>query len=135
MHFEKHSPYLCEAFHIMHTSAPPRSGSTDWGSILYFKLYRRLLASQIPPFKVLPFCFWEGRSCTLDNRIPDPFVSDGKARMGLWGDMEEGGTLDKALHAGVFGVHLHNQWEKKFPKEGWVERLLLNKYQEKIDEA
>jgi hypothetical protein len=132
MRFHQHSPYLCEAFHIMSTSRPPRAGSTDWGSLLYFKLWRRLVASSIPPFKVLPFCFSDARSCRLDNRLPDPFVSDKKD--GLWTmglGMEEGGGLDKALKK-VFSVHLHNQWEKEFPNGGWVERLLLKRYDERL---
>lgn len=44
---------------------------------------------------------------------------------------EEGGGLDKALRK-VFSVHLHNQWEKEFPRGGWVERLLLMRYDEKL---
>ncbi|KAG8900725.1 hypothetical protein FRB99_005798, partial [Tulasnella sp. 403] len=39
MHFFRHSPYLCEAFHIMAQSPPPRPGTTDWGSTLYLKLW------------------------------------------------------------------------------------------------
>jgi len=54
MHFFKHSPYLCEAFHIMHRGPAPRSGSTDWGSLLYHKVFRSLMAAGIPPFKVCP---------------------------------------------------------------------------------
>lgn len=133
MRFRQYSPYLCEAFHIMATSSPPRSGSTDWGSLLYFKLWRRLVAASIPPFKVLPFCFSDGRSCRLDNRLPDPFVPDnsaGKWTMGL--GLEEGGGLDNVLNKKIFGVHLHNQWEKAFPSGGWVERLLLKKYENKL---
>lgn len=126
MHFFQHSPYLCEAFDIM-AQTPPRSGSTDWGSVLYFKLWRRLVAAAIPPFKVLPFCFTDARSCRLDNRLPDPFVKD----QGTWAaglSMREGGALDEAL-AKIFSVHLHNQWDKPFPRDGWVERLLLRKYE------
>ncbi|KAK0186537.1 glycosyltransferase family 32 protein [Armillaria mellea] len=132
MRFRQHSPYLCEAFHIMVTGTAPRSDSTDWGSTLYLKLWRGLVAGSIPPFKVLPFCFSDGRSCRLDNRLPDPFVADnakGKWTMGL--GMEEGGPLDKAL-GNVFGVHLHNQWDKAFPKNGWVDRLLLQRYDRKL---
>jgi len=132
MHFRTNSPYLCEAFHIMATSKPPRAGSTDWGSLLYFKLWRRLVAASIPPFKILPFCFSDARSCRLDNRLPDPFVPDnarGKWTMGL--GMEEGGGLDGALQK-VFSVHLHNQWERKFPAGGWIERLLLRRYEKKL---
>ncbi|PFH48714.1 hypothetical protein AMATHDRAFT_149282 [Amanita thiersii Skay4041] len=134
MRFHKHSPYLCEAFHLMVSSSPPRAGSTDWGSILYFRLWRRLVAGGVPPFKILPFCFSDGRSCRLDNRLPDPFVPDhpsGKWTMGL--GLEKGGGLDRVLHD-VFSVHLHNQWEKHFPKGGWVERLLLTRYDEKLRE-
>ncbi|KAF7977315.1 hypothetical protein HWV62_4079 [Athelia sp. TMB] len=132
MRFRRHSPYLCEAFHIMATSAAPRSGSTDWGSLLYHKLWRRLIAASIPPFKVLPFCFSDGRSCRLDNRLPDPFAADpssGGWTMGL--GREEGGGLDRALEK-VFAVHLHNQWDKEFPEGGWVERLLLKRYQKRL---
>jgi hypothetical protein len=49
--------------------------------------------------------------------------------MGL--GLEEGGGLDDVLSK-VFGVHLHNQWEKSFPKGGWVERLLLRRYDQTL---
>ncbi|KAF8527640.1 glycosyltransferase family 32 protein [Hysterangium stoloniferum] len=124
MHFHKHSPYLCEFFHIMRASTPPRAGSTDWGSQLYLKLWRRLVAAGIPPFKVLPFCFSDGRSCRMDNRIPDPFVKDGTT----WADGLGFQALEKTLDK-VFAVHLHNQWEKLFPPAGWVDRILLTKYE------
>ena len=130
MHFRQHSPYLCEAFHIMHTSTPPRPGSTDWGSILYHRLWRRLVAGGIPPFKVLPFCFTDGRSCRLDNRLPDPFVADRGQTMSF--HTKDGGSLDQALQK-IFSVHLHNQWKKPYPKAGWVERLLLKRYQRRLD--
>ncbi|KAF8208570.1 hypothetical protein K438DRAFT_277432 [Mycena galopus ATCC 62051] len=130
MRFKQHSPYLCEAFHIMATTDAPRPGSTDWGALLYLKLWRALVAGGIPPFKVLPFCFTDARSCRLDNRLPDPFAPDDVRgnRMGMWnGAMGEHGKLDTALHK-IFGVHLHNQWEKPYPEGGWVERLLLKGY-------
>ena len=126
MHFRKHSPYLCEAFHVMATDAPPRKGTTDWGATLYLKLRRRLLAAGIPPFKVLPFCFSDARSCRLDNRLPDPFSRDKSSWAGTRG-MHEGSKLDSALGK-IFSVHLHNQWHKSFPRGGWVERLLLRRY-------
>ncbi|KAF8271295.1 hypothetical protein EI94DRAFT_1657690 [Lactarius quietus] len=132
MHFHQRSPYLCEAFHLMATSTSPRPSSTDWGSILYLRLWRRLVAEGIPPFKILPFCFSDGRTCRLDNRLPDPFEpdpSDGHWTNGL--TREEGGGLESTL-AKVFAVHLHNQWEKSFPAGGWVQRLLLHKYEEKL---
>ena len=130
MHFRQHSPYLCEAFHIMHTSTPPRPGSTDWGSVLYHRLWRRLVAGGVPPFKILPFCFTDGRSCRLDNRLPDPFVSDRGQTMSF--HTKDGGSLDQALQK-VFSIHLHNQWEKAYPKDGWVERLLLGRYQKRLE--
>ncbi|KZT37447.1 hypothetical protein SISSUDRAFT_987638 [Sistotremastrum suecicum HHB10207 ss-3] len=141
MHFEQHSPYLCEAFNIIASSPPPRHGSVDWGTLLYTKLWRRLVAGGIPPFKILPFCFSDGRSCRLDNRLPDPFVKDpkggrwplrGPAMTGPGGlGMEAGGALDRTLQK-VFSVHLHNQWEKSFPRDGWVDRLLLRAYDRQL---
>ena len=127
MHFLKHSPYLCEFFHLMTISPPPRSGSTDWGSLLYFKLWRRLVAGGIPPFKIIPFCFSDARSCRMDNRLPDPFVKDGRTWAGGLGLRGPNSPLQNTLEK-VFSVHLHNQWEKVFPPDGWVERYLLRKY-------
>jgi hypothetical protein len=122
----------------MSTGPPPRLSSTDWGSLLYFKLWRRLVAANIPPFKVLPFCFTDGRSCRLDNRLPDPFDPD--PRNGRWPlrgpsyaekngtpPFAAGGLLDRTLNK-VFSIHLHNQWQKHFPKDGWVRRLLFERY-------
>lgn len=132
MNFHQHSPYLCEAFHIMTTSAPPRPGTTDWGATLYLKLWRRLVASSLPPFSILPWCFTDGRSCRLDNRLPDPFEADpsnGQWTLGL--GREEDGGLDGALGK-IFSIHLHNQWSKPYPKDGWVERLLLQRYDERL---
>lgn len=134
MHFKQHSPYLCEAFHLMATSTPPRSPSTDWGAILYLRLWRRLLAASIPPFKILPSCFSDPLACRLDNSVPDPFTPD--RADGQWADgygLEEGGGLDLALHK-IFAVHLHNRWDKPFPRGGWVERLLLRRHDEKLVE-
>ena len=45
---------------------------------------------------------------------------------------KEGGSLDLALQK-VFSVHLHNQWEKVYPKGGWVDRLLLRKYEKRLE--
>ncbi|KAJ3792661.1 hypothetical protein GGU11DRAFT_732848 [Lentinula aff. detonsa] len=135
MRFHAYSPYLCEAFHIMATDSPPRPHSTDWGSTLYLKLYRRLVRGGVRPFKVLPWCFTEGRSCRLDNRLPDPFKEDHKAGIGCMDVTYTGNppALARALSQ-TFGIHLHNQWEKNFPKEGWVERLLLRKYESILEE-
>lgn len=120
MHFFEHSPYLCEMLHIMSTDPLPRQGTTDWGSLLYQKLFRRLISHSIPPFKVLPYCFTDGVSCRLDNRLPDPFArkdtSWGKGRME---DL-------KSKVESVFAVHLHGKWTKDFPKDGWVKRFILD---------
>ncbi|KAI0266657.1 glycosyltransferase family 32 protein [Gloeopeniophorella convolvens] len=132
MHFHRHSPYLCEAFHLMATSTPPRASSTDWGAILYLRLWRRLVAAGVPPFKILPWCFSDGRSCRLDNRLPDPFEPDPPDALWTGGlSVADGGTLDGVLRS-VFAVHLHNQWEKSFPPGGWIDRLLLRRYDEKL---
>jgi hypothetical protein len=45
---------------------------------------------------------------------------------------KDGGSLDQVLQK-VFSVHLHNQWEKPYPKAGWVERLLLSRYQKQLE--
>ncbi|EPQ52175.1 hypothetical protein GLOTRDRAFT_47383 [Gloeophyllum trabeum ATCC 11539] len=127
--FHKHSPYLCLMFEIMKLSPAPRPASTDWGSLLYLKTYRTLLHLSIPPFRILPWCFIDGGSCRLDNRLPDPFVldRDGRTDPARRWSTESGGDLDKVLGM-VFGVHLHNRWEKEFPRDGWVDRLILKKF-------
>ncbi|EJU02459.1 hypothetical protein DACRYDRAFT_88808 [Dacryopinax primogenitus] len=133
LHFQQHSPYLCEAFHIMATGPPPQPNSIDWGSRLYHKLWRRLLAAGIEPFKILPWCFIDGSNCGYENSLPDPLAKDGK----FWGEgrtYEEGGELDKILTRKVFSVHVHNRWDKEYPKGGWVERLLLRGYQARLGE-
>ncbi|KEI39912.1 uncharacterized protein L969DRAFT_16583 [Mixia osmundae IAM 14324] len=122
MHFLQQSPYLCEMLHIMANDVPPRAASTDWGSLMYHKLWRRLVANNHRPFKILPFCFTDGRSCRLDNRLPDPFASDPPYTDSQWTELAR--RLDR-----VFGVHLHNQWEKDFPLRGWVRRLITDSIQ------
>jgi hypothetical protein len=125
MHFYENSPYLCELLHAMAHDPPPQQGTTDWGSRLYYKVWRRLIANGIPPFKILPYCFTDGQTCRLDNRLPDPFAKDDRS----WatGRNEE---LRRKV-GNVFAVHLHNQWKKEFPKDGWVKELILTK----VDEA
>jgi len=119
----------------MTTSTPPHLPSSDWGSILYLRLWRRLVAEGIPPFRISPFCFSDGHACRLDIRLPDPFEldpSDGRWTEGL--TRAEGGGLDRKL-SNVFTVHLHNQWDKNFPTGGWVDRLLLGRYEKKLVEG
>ncbi|KAK4686928.1 hypothetical protein P7C73_g3204, partial [Tremellales sp. Uapishka_1] len=123
MHFQASSPYLCEFFHLMKTEPLPQPNTFSWGSHLYSKLHRRLLAAHVKPFAVLPWCFADPRNCRSDIRFPDPFTPDPAA----WGGQrwDEGGRelLEERVGA-VWSIHLHNQWEKKFPSGGWIERLL-----------
>lgn len=123
MHFHRHSPYLCELFHAMATGPAPRKGTTDWGSFLYHQVWRRLVAAGYTPFKVLPYCFTDGRSCRLDSRLPDPF--DPGLRLDKWGEGRVDNLRDKV--ESVWAVHLHNQWEKSFPVGGWIDRFILSK--------
>ena len=88
MHFYKHSPYLCEMLYIMANDPPPRAASTDWGSLMYQKLWRRLVHAGHRPFKILPFCFTDGQTCRLDNRLPDPFAADPSYHSTRWTELE-----------------------------------------------
>ncbi len=130
MHFRQHSPYLCEAFHIMANSPPPTPNTLDWGSYLYQKLYHALVAHHIPPFTVLPWCFADPRNCRPNIRIPDPFKDDPSHWQGLpWAgpraDPQHNGRTALEDRVGqIWSIHLHNQWGKAFPKDGWVARLL-----------
>ncbi|OCF75258.1 hypothetical protein I204_04111 [Kwoniella mangroviensis CBS 8886] len=124
MHFERHSPYLCEAFHLMASSPFPKPNTFTWGSHLYSKLHRALLAAHIRPFGVLPWCFADPRNCRTDNRFPDPFLPDPPIFAGKkW--HSEGGREELEERVGqVWSLHLHNQWTKSFPTDGWVQRLV-----------
>ncbi|KAI0261603.1 hypothetical protein BC834DRAFT_895050 [Gloeopeniophorella convolvens] len=132
MRFFQHSPYLCEAFHILATSPRPRSPA-DWGARLYDALWPRLVAESLPAFQILPFCFSDGRAqCGLANRLPDPFARD--PRGGEWMPglgMEEGGGLDQRLQK-IFAVHLHDEGSRGFPAGGWVQRLLIRRYDQSL---
>ena len=126
MHFYENSPYLCEMLHAMAHDPPPKKGTTDWGSRLYHKVWRRLVANGIKPFKVLPYCFTDGQTCRLDNRLPDPFAgNDGK-----WGK-GRAAELKRKVES-VWAVHLHNQWDKDFPRGGWVRSLILSRVEEAV---
>ncbi|PLW17909.1 hypothetical protein PCANC_01837 [Puccinia coronata f. sp. avenae] len=130
MHFLKHSPYLCEMMDMMSKPPWPRPGTTDWGQHLYLRLYRSLIASGVPPFKVLPYCLTDGRSCTLQDRIPDPFEIGPTARDRQVDNWDE--QLQTKLRS-LFSIHLHNQWHKQFPKNGWVYRLYINHWNAIVD--
>lgn len=128
MHFHQHSPYLCEMLYGMANDPAPRESTTDWGSLLYHKIFRRLISNQITPFKILPYCFTDGRNCQLNNRLPDVFAAPDSS----WGAgrMED---LERKLD-GVWAVHLHNQWDKDFPTGGWVRELIISTVSKKVRE-
>ena len=137
MHFRQHSPYLCEAFHIMATSPLPQPNTFTYGSHLYSKLHRRLLSAGKKPFTVLPWCFADPRNCRSDIRFPDPFAPDPTLWAGRrWDGKDEVGRSGRELLEEKVGyvwtVHVHNQWKKSYPKGGWVDRLLEG-YKSQID--
>lgn len=123
MHFLRHSPYLCEMLFAMAHDPPPRKGTTDWGSRLYHQVWRRLVAAGHRPFKILPYCLTDGRSCRLDTRLPDPFAPLTAKERKKWGEGRNS-RLRKKVRS-VFAIHLHNQWAKRFPVNGWVKELVL----------
>ncbi|GAA6015079.1 hypothetical protein JCM11491_001652 [Sporobolomyces phaffii] len=128
MHFFLHSPYLCEMLHVMSTSPAPAKNSVDWGARLYHRTWRALVAAGVRPFKVLPYCFTDGVSCRLDSRLPDPFERGGTAARwgpGRWDDL-------RTKVEGVWAVHLHNRWDKGFPKGGWVDEMILKPIKETV---
>lgn len=123
MHFRKHSPYLCEAFHIMAALPPPKPNTLNWGAHLYHHLHRRLLNGEQTPFSILPWCFTDPQNCRRDIAIPSPFLPD----PAVWrGRSWSGGASDELENriGSVFSVHLHNQWTKPIPEGGWLDRLV-----------
>ncbi|MBW0552662.1 hypothetical protein O181_092377 [Austropuccinia psidii MF-1] len=131
MHFLKQSPYLCEMMHLMSIEPKPRPASTDWGQHLYYRLYRSLISSNITPFKVLPFCLTDGRSCTLKDRVPDPFASIDQEKNRWKLNSIKSKQLQNRLK-GIFSIHLHNQWHKEFPKDGWIYRFYINQWEKQL---
>ncbi|GAA5960756.1 hypothetical protein JCM3765_007322 [Sporobolomyces pararoseus] len=129
MHFFQNSPYLCEMLYTMSTSSPPTKNSVDWGSRLYHKVYRSLIDSSIKPFKILPYCFTDGVSCRLDNRLPDPFDSQTLLGTNKWGKGRWEQVKWKLEN--VWAVHLHNRWDKGFPKGGYIDEMVLKPIEEK----
>ncbi|GAA5987994.1 hypothetical protein JCM5350_007853 [Sporobolomyces pararoseus] len=129
MHFFQNSPYLCEMLYTMSISPPPNKNSIDWGSRLYHKTYRSLINSGIKPFKILPFCFTDGVSCRLDNRLPDPFEETSVREKKKWGKGRWEQVKWKLEN--VWAVHLHNRWDKDFPKGGYIVEMVLKPIEEK----
>lgn len=127
MHFLRQSPYLCEMLSVMANGPAPRPASTDWGQHLYHRVFRSLIHAGVTPFKVLPFCLTDGRSCTLKDRLPDPFAT--KAEEEGWRWKKEQWEEVERRAKGVFAVHLHNQWSKSFAEGGWVRRILLEPWE------
>ncbi|GAA5928741.1 uncharacterized protein JCM15063_003955 [Sporobolomyces koalae] len=133
MHFYQHSPYLCEMLYTMSTSAPPSKNSVDWGSRLYHKVWRSLVAQGVRPFQILPYCFTDGVSCRLDNRLPDPFDSTRVAQQGRgWGKGRWEQVESKVRN--VWAVHLHNRWDRGFPKGGYIDEMVLKPIETKIEQ-
>lgn len=90
MHFWASSPYVCEMLYSMaNEGSAPRKGTTDWGSLLYQKIWRRLVHEGKRPFGVLPWCFLDGRNSKLDVRLPDPFAKDPKYSASRWLELEQ----------------------------------------------
>lgn len=89
MHFYARSPHLCQMMYAMSVEPAPRPGTTDWGSLLYHKVWRRTVAAGRRPFSILPWCFTDGRSCRLDNRLPDPFKEDPPMHASRWKNLSE----------------------------------------------
>ncbi|KAI7952097.1 hypothetical protein MJO28_007781 [Puccinia striiformis f. sp. tritici] len=133
IHFQKQSPYLCEMMSIMSRPPWPRKASTDWGQHLYYKTYRNLISAGITPFKVLPYCFTDGRSCSLKDRVPDPFEIDHFSSSNSKSKQDDWDAQVLVKLNGLFSIHLHNQWHKQFPKNGWVYRLYINHWNQIID--
>ncbi|GAA5857524.1 hypothetical protein JCM8547_009320 [Rhodosporidiobolus lusitaniae] len=129
MHFYRHSPYLCEMLHSMATDPPPARGSVDWGSRLYHKVWRSLVTNGIKPFKILPYCFTDGVSCRLDNRLPDPFGEVREEKK--WGKGRREDLESKVKN--VWAVHLHNRWDKTFPPGGWVDEIILKPVEKQVE--
>ncbi|CAG8628426.1 10663_t:CDS:1 [Cetraspora pellucida] len=97
MRFRKNSPYLCEFLFEMANGPVPRKDSTDWGSTLYYKIFRRLIQNEKRPFKAVPWCFTDPSLCRPSNSMPSAFD-------------EVEFNQEKLLQ--VFAYHWHNQWDK-----------------------
>ncbi|RHZ80347.1 hypothetical protein Glove_137g157 [Diversispora epigaea] len=98
MRFRKNSPYLCEFLSEISNGPIPRKDSTDWGSTLYFKIFRRLIQNGIETFKIIPWCYTDPSLCNPDNSMPSAFKES---------------EFDKERLLQVFSYHWHNQWNKK----------------------
>jgi hypothetical protein len=127
MRFQASSPYLCSMLSVLAQSPPPRPHSTDWGSLLYRRTHAALLAlpSPVKPFGILPWCFFDGRSCRLDNRLPDPFKSE-MEEVGKWSESRQE-EVKRRTEKAVWGIHLHNQWEKEFVKGSWIWKYVIER--------
>lgn len=108
MRFRKDSPYVCEMLADVATGALPRKGSTDWGSYMYYRVYRRLMANGKRPFDIIPWCFTDSVSCHPSNSMPQAFD-------------EAKFSTERLMQ--VFAFHWHNKWNKK---PGSVFRFLDN---------
>lgn len=98
MRFRQNSPYLCEFLAEMSNGPLPKKDSYDWGAIIYYKTYRRLIQNKVQPFKVIPWCFTDPQFCHPYNSMPNAFI-----------EVE----LNKRRLLQIFAYHWHNQWHKK----------------------
>ena len=128
MHFHQRSPYLCEAFHLMTTSTPPRPSRSDWGSILYLRLGAVSWQTVFHHLNFYPSPTGMHVGSTTASQT-DP--SNGRWTGGLMRVQDSG--LDRKL-SNVLAVHLHDQCDQKFPPYGWVDRLLVRRYEKKLSE-
>ncbi|EJC97711.1 uncharacterized protein FOMMEDRAFT_162734 [Fomitiporia mediterranea MF3/22] len=77
----------------------------------------RLITPSFPPTRIVPFCFTDGCSRRLDNRLPNSYPKDCTTWAGMC-RLHERGLLDQALGK-IFLVHLHNQWHKSSREVDW----------------
>ncbi|KAG9289264.1 hypothetical protein G9A89_007509 [Geosiphon pyriformis] len=98
MRFRENSPYVCEFLAEMAHGPPPRKDTIDWGSRLYYKVFRRLIQNGKKPFKVLPWCFTDPSVCHPSNSMPSAFKEE---------------EFNKEKLRQVFAYHWHNQWDRK----------------------
>ncbi|CAG8559981.1 9233_t:CDS:2, partial [Diversispora eburnea] len=98
MRFRKKSPYICEFLSEMNNGPAPEKDSTDWGSKLYLKIFRRLIQSGIETFLIIPWCYTDPFLCKPDNSMPNAFIET---------------EFNKERLLQIFSYHWHNQWSKK----------------------
>lgn len=115
MRFFKHSPYICEMFHSR--AARPSEKWTDTLSLLWFSL----VAEDLPPFEILPYCFIGGQRCRRPATLPDPFVVSPK-----WNTRND--TSEWEHLRTVFGLYIRDI-KRLSALEKWINRLIADRYE------